>query len=80
MLLSLIVVVLGFERNFTVPEDVHSFRACFQVINPPNEQELAITINLVVETIEGTAGILFYKDISHCTDPSLYPDCVLSCR
>ena len=54
--LHFIAVILGFEQNFTVPEDVGSFEACFRIFNPPDDQELTFLIDLVVDTIEGTAG------------------------
>ena len=39
-------------------EDVGSFEACFRVFNPPDDQEATFSIDLVVDTIEGTAGEL----------------------
>ena len=56
--LHFIAVILGFEQNFTVAEDVGSFEACFRVFNPPDDQEVTFLIDLVVDTIEGTAGEL----------------------
>ena len=56
--LHFIAVILGFEQNFTVAEDVGSFVACFRVFNPPDDQEVTFLIDLVVDTIEGTAGEL----------------------
>ncbi len=50
-------VALGFEQNYTVSEGVGSFQACFRVFNPPDNQELTLSLDLVVDTIEGSAGI-----------------------
>ena len=61
--LLFIAVILGSEQNFTVPEDVGSFEACFRVFNPPDDQEVTFLIDLVVDTIEGTAGELLLHDL-----------------
>ena len=53
-------VIVGFEQNYTVSENVGSFQACFRVFNPPDNQELILSMDLVVDTIEGSAGILVY--------------------
>ncbi len=50
-------VIVGFEQNYTVSEDVGSFQVCFRVFNPPDNQELILSLDLVVDTIEGSAGI-----------------------
>lgn len=56
-------VLIGFEQNYTVFEDVGSFEACFRVINPTEDQPLTLAVDLVVDTIEGTAsayrGVVF---------------------
>ena len=41
-------------------EDVGSFEACFRVFNPPDDQNLTFLIDLVVDTIEGTAGEMLH--------------------
>ncbi len=57
LLLILIAdVTVGFEQNYTVNEDVGSFQACFRVFNPPDNQELTISLVLVIDTNEGSAG------------------------
>ena len=60
--LLFIAVILGLEQNFTVPEDVGSFEACFRVFNPPDDQDLTFSIDLVIEPIVGTAG-----EMLHCS-------------
>ena len=60
--LHFIAVILGLEQNFTVPEDVGSFEACFRVFNPPDDQDLTFSIDLVIDTIVGTAG-----EMLHCS-------------
>ncbi len=56
ILLLIADVTVGFEQNYTVNEDVGSFQACFRVFNPPDNQELTISLDLVVDTNEGSAG------------------------
>ncbi len=51
-------MTVGFEQNYTVSEDIGSFQACFRVFNPPDNQELTLMLDLVVDTIEGSAGIV----------------------
>ena len=51
-------MIVGFEQNYTVSEDVGSFQVCFRVFNPPDNQELILSLDLVVDTIEGSAGIV----------------------
>ncbi len=51
-------VTVGFEQNYTVNEDVGSFQACFRVFNPPDNQELTLSLDLVIDTNEGSAGIV----------------------
>ncbi len=51
-------VIVGFEQNYTVSESVGSFQVCFRVFNPPDNQELILSLDLVVDTIEGSAGIV----------------------
>ena len=60
--LHFIAVILGLEQNFTVPEDVGSFEACFRIFNPPDDQDLTFSIDLVIDTIVGSAG-----EVLHCS-------------
>ena len=49
-------MTIGFEQNYTVSEGVGSFLACFRVFNPPDDQELTLSVDLVVNTVEGSAS------------------------
>ena len=47
-------------------EDVGSFQVCFRVFNPPDNQELILSLDLVVNTIEGSAGIVVCVLLYEC--------------
>ncbi len=59
-------MIVGFEQNYTVSEDVGSFQVCFRVFNPPDNQELILSLDLVVDTIEGSAGIVVCVLVYEC--------------
>lgn len=55
------MVNVGFEQNFTVGEDEERFDVCISVFNPVDGEELPYSVNLVVDTIPGTAGMALHN-------------------
>ena len=48
-------IVVGLEQNYTVSEDVGTFEVCFRVMNPPDDQEFGLSLDLFPVTNDGTA-------------------------
>ncbi len=48
-------IVVGLEQNYTVSEDVGTFEVCFRVMNPPDDQEFDLSLDLLPVTNDGTA-------------------------
>ena len=57
MLLTYIhaAIVVGLEQNYTVFENVSTFEVCFRVMNPPDDQEFGLSLDLFLVTNDGTA-------------------------
>ena len=54
---SSVVAVVGFEQlNYTVNESDSSQEVCYQVFNPPSNEELLLYVNLQYQTRTGLAG------------------------
>ncbi len=43
-------IVVGLEQNYTVFENVSTFEVCFRVMNPPDDQEFGLSLDLVPVT------------------------------
>ena len=50
------VILIGFERNYTVVESVGSVDVCAVVLFPAPDVPILFTVVLSVNTVEGTAG------------------------
>ena len=60
-----IVAVVGFEQiSYTVNETDGSQEVCMQIFNPPPNEQLAFTITLVYQSLDGTASKLLHKTIT----------------
>ena len=60
-----VVAVVGFELiSYTVNETDGSQEICLQIFNPPPNEQLAFTISLVYQSLDGTASKLLHKTIT----------------
>ena len=56
MLLSLAIVIGFANTSYTVNETIGMLEVTVQVFSPPDEQTLPATVNLVIQTVSGSAS------------------------
>ena len=62
IILFYLAIIIGFTNtSYTVNEDIGTLQVKVQVLNVPDEQPLPATVDLVVQSVSGSA--------SKCTEP-----------
>ncbi len=65
--ICVLVIVVGFERNYTVNENGGMEEVCVVVTNPPASEELLFPIVLQHIASLGTAGNIYLLYELHCS-------------
>ena len=61
-LLSCLAIIIGFTNtSYTIDEGIGTLQVDVQVFSPPNDQLLTASVDLVIQTVSGSA--------SKCTEP-----------
>ena len=56
-LLSCLAIIIGFTNtSYTVNEGIGTLRVDVQVFSPPDNEDLPATVNLVIQSVSGSAS------------------------